>query len=42
VVVVRALADRIEPVAALLREVWSTWRQAAWALPACPPRVWAT
>lgn len=42
VVVLRALADRIEPAAALLREVWSTWRQAAWALPACPPRVWAT
>ena len=42
VVVLRALADRIEPVAALLRDVWAAWRHAAWALPACPPRVWAT
>ena len=42
VVVVRALASRIEPIAALLRAVWAEWRQAAWNLPACAPRVWST
>lgn len=42
VVVLRVLADRIEPVAALLREVWAAWRHIAWNLPPCPPRVWAT
>ena len=42
VIVVRALADRIEPVCALLRSVWAAWREAAWSLSACPPRVWET
>ena len=42
VIVLRVLGQRIEPIAALLRAVWAAWRQEAWALPACPPRVWAT
>jgi urease accessory protein len=41
-VVVRALAPRIEPAALLLRAVWAAWRGIAWQLPAQPPRVWAT
>ena len=42
VVVVRALADRVEPAMALLRATWQAWRQVAWRLDAPPPRVWAT
>ena len=42
VVVVRALAPRIEPVATLLTRVWSAWRRSAWSLAATPPRVWRT
>jgi len=42
VVVVRALADRVEPAMALLRAIWQAWRQVAWQLEATPPRVWAT
>jgi urease accessory protein len=42
VVVVRALADRVEPAMALLRGVWRAWRPLAWALAATAPRVWAT
>jgi urease accessory protein len=39
-VVLRALSPRVEPVMALLGSTWAAWRQAAWNLPACPPRVW--
>ncbi len=42
VVVVRALADRVEPAMGLLRAVWRAWRQVAWQLDAPLPRVWAT
>lgn len=42
IIVLRVLGHRTEPVAALLRAVWGAWRQLAWALPPCPPRVWAT
>lgn len=42
VVVVRVLADRVEPAMALLTQVWAAWRQQAWGLAACPPRVWRT
>ena len=42
VVVVRALADRVEPAMALLRSIWRAWRRLAWDLEATPPRVWAT
>lgn len=40
--VLRALADRIEPLFALLRAVRGAWREAAWDLPAVEPRVWRT
>jgi urease accessory protein len=42
VVVLRALAPRVEPAMALLVEVWKRWRVLAWNLPATPPRVWRT
>jgi len=42
VVVVRALAERVEPAMALLRAIWQAWRRLAWRLDAIPPRVWAT
>jgi len=41
-VVVRVLAWRVEPAVALLNRVWVLWRQLAWDLPACAPRVWQT
>lgn len=40
VVVLRALAAQVEPAMALLREVWSRWRAAAWQLAPCAPRIW--
>lgn len=42
VVVVRALADRVEPLMHLLSGIWARWRPLAWDLPPCPPRVWRT
>ena len=42
VVVVRALADRVEPAMALLHAVWRAWRPLAWGLAATAPRVWST
>jgi urease accessory protein len=42
VVVLRVLADRVEPAMKLLVQVWARWRDQAWALPACAPRVWRT
>ena len=42
VVVLRALADRVEPAMQLLKQVWSAWRGTAWALAATPPRLWRT
>jgi urease accessory protein len=41
-VVLRALAPRVEPAFQLLRRVWSNWRQIAWQLDPCAPRVWST
>lgn len=41
-VVLRALAPRVEPAMQLLTEVWSRWRRAAWGLAASTPRVWRT
>jgi urease accessory protein len=38
--VLRALADRTEPLFHLLRAVRGVWRAAAWDLPANEPRVW--
>ena len=42
VVVLRALADRVEPAMQLLRQVRGAWRHAAWQLDATPPRLWRT
>ena len=42
VIVLRVLAERTEPALALLGAVWAGWRDAAWQLRACPPRVWRT
>ena len=41
-VVLRVLAPRVEPAIDLLTRVWAQWRQQAWALAACAPRVWRT
>ena len=40
--VLRALADRVEPAMQLLRAVWAAWRPLAWQLEAVPPRLWRT
>jgi urease accessory protein len=42
VVVLRVLADRVEPTAALLRRVRTAWRALAWQLQSHPPRLWQT
>ena len=42
IVVVRALAHRVEPLMALLTQVRAAWRQQAWGLDAQPPRIWRT
>ncbi len=42
VVILRLLADRVEPAMQLLTQVWSQWRQTAWNLAPCSPRVWRT
>jgi len=42
VVVLRVLAPRVEPAMALLTRTWSAWREIAWQLSACRPRVWRT
>ena len=41
-VVLRVLAPRVEPAWALLQTVWRAWRERAWGLAACAPRVWRT
>ncbi len=40
--VLRALGHSVEPVMALLQQVWAAWRQIHWGLAPCPPRVWRT
>ncbi|HEV7575658.1 MAG TPA: urease accessory protein UreD [Caldimonas sp.] len=42
VIVVRVLAERVEPAMDLLRRIWHAWRPIAWGLAATPPRVWST
>ncbi|CAN5908008.1 urease accessory protein UreD [soil metagenome] len=42
VIVLRALAPRVEPAMGLLTKVWAAWRKAAWGVEACVPRVWRT
>ena len=41
-VVLRVLAPRVEPAMQLLVAVWRRWREAAWGLAPCAPRVWRT
>ena len=41
VIVLRTLSARVEPAQQLLRQVWSTWRQALWKLSHNQPRIWA-
>jgi len=38
----RVLAPRVEPLMNLLARVWAEWRQVAWQMPPCTPRVWRT
>ena len=40
VMVLRVLAPVTEPAIQLLRQVWTAWRQAMWALPGTVPRLW--
>ena len=42
VLLLRALAHRIEPLVGLLRSVRREWRGLAWSLPPTEPRVWGT
>jgi urease accessory protein len=42
VVVLRVLAERVEPAMALLQAVRAAWRRLAWGLEPHPPRVWRT
>ena len=42
VLTLRVLSARVEPAMTLLTRVWARWRELAWALPACAPRVWRT
>jgi urease accessory protein len=41
-VVMRVLAQRVEPAMTLLQAVRAAWRQRLWGLPAATPRVWRT
>jgi urease accessory protein len=41
-VLLRALAPRIEPLFALCIDVRAAWRRVAWQLDAPPPRIWRT
>ena len=42
IIVLRALAHRVEPLMQMMTAVWAAWRSAAWRLDAPPPRVWRT
>jgi urease accessory protein len=42
VVVLRALAPRVEPLMDLFKTVRLRWRAQAWGLDAVSPRIWAT
>jgi urease accessory protein len=41
-VLLRVLAERVEPAHALLRQVWVAWRRLQWNMQASAPRVWRT
>jgi urease accessory protein len=42
IVLMRVLSARVEPAMRLLSQVWAAWRQLAWQIDACAPRVWRT
>ena len=42
VVLLRALAPRVEPLMELFKDVRNRWRSAAWGLDAVLPRIWKT
>lgn len=42
IIVLRALAHRVEPLMQLMTAVWAVWRRIAWQLDAPSPRVWRT
>ena len=42
VVVLRALAARVEPAMTLLQQVRAAWRRHAWGLASNTPRIWQT
>jgi urease accessory protein len=42
VVLLRALAPRVEPLMALFKDVRNRWRSVAWGLDAVLPRIWTT
>ncbi|MFM7507155.1 MAG: urease accessory protein UreD [Rubrivivax sp.] len=42
VIVLRALAQQVEPAMQLLQRVRAAWRAEAWGLAAQPPRIWRT
>jgi urease accessory protein len=42
IIVLRALAHRVEPLMQLMTAVWATWRREAWQLEGTAPRVWRT
>lgn len=41
-VLLRAVAERVEPLMDLFRQVRGLWRGVAWALPGLAPRIWRT
>jgi urease accessory protein len=41
-IVLRLLAERVEPAMQLLARVRAAWRREAWGLEAHPPRIWRT
>ncbi len=42
VIVLRALAERVEPAMQLLGRCWGAWRGLAWGAEAAAPRLWRT
>ena len=42
IIVLRALAHRVEPLMQLMTAVWAAWRRDAWQLEGTAPRVWRT
>jgi urease accessory protein len=41
-VLLRVLAPGVEVAMDLLTRVWARWRELAWELPTCAPRIWQT